>query len=41
VKDKLVFRAGIEEARIFLLDFQHGAKETDGLVQMPLSLDAR
>jgi len=41
VKDRLVFRSGIEEGRIFLLDFQKGAKEADGAVQMPLSLDAR
>jgi hypothetical protein len=41
VKDRLVFTSGIAEARIFLLDFQHGAKETDGAIQMPLSLDAQ
>jgi hypothetical protein len=41
VKDRLVFHAGIEEGRIFLLDFQKGAKVSDGIVQMPLSLDAQ
>jgi hypothetical protein len=41
VKDRLVFQSGIEEGRIFLLDFQKGAKAVNGLVQMPMSLDAQ
>jgi hypothetical protein len=41
VKDRLVFHSGMDEGRIFLLDFQKGAKTDNGFVQMPLSLEAQ
>jgi hypothetical protein len=42
VKNALVLQNGIDEARIFFLDVQTGAQTAaDGVIHMPLSLDAR
>ena len=41
IKEQLVFQRKVNEANIFILDAQLGASISDGLIQLPLNLNAR